>query len=244
VDIPTTLHAEPIEVAGKWFVDITIGGLKLTPKGPFKDADAAKAAIGRLAQNWPKSTLPVPAAKPPAVSHETVLLHGQEVELTSPEGHRLVVACTRAGESLISDADVISEFQISDSEWKAIAANAALGRAIKAESQRRINNGVAARESAAKIWAKAPEVLGKHLNDPAANARSVVEIHRELRATVHGPGAENTPDAGQPFIIRIDLSGGSGNSDEVIEIVKDLTPKPPQIEGEIDGEVVAISEQE
>jgi hypothetical protein len=181
-------------------------------------------------------------ALPAAVSRETVVLRGQEVELTSPEGHRLVVACTRAGENLISDADVISEFQISDAEWKAIAANAALGRAIKAESQRRINNGTAARESAAKIFAKAPEVLGRHLNDPAANARSVVEVHRELRATVHGPGAENAPDAGQPFIIKIDLSAAPGG--EVLEIHKDLTkPALPAIEHNDSESVVEEQDQ-
>jgi hypothetical protein len=240
VIVHPVMNVEPVEIDGKHFVDWLTNGRDARRFGPYPTADIAKAKANKLIAHLQPNTPTLPAIK-----NDVVILGGREVALDSSEGHRLVVFCTRAAENLISDAEVRAHFEIfDDAEWKAISENPALIKAIRTERFQRINSGRAARESAAKIFAKAPEVLGQHLNDPAnTNVRSKVDIHRELRATVHGDGddADAARDT-ERFVIRIDLSSAPGSGDDVLEIVKDITPKPPQIEHN-DSEIVAASEQ-
>jgi hypothetical protein len=169
---------------------------------------------------------------PPAIANDTIVLHSKPVALDSPEGRRLVVSCTRAAENLISDSELRAEFEIfDDAEFKAISESPALIKAIRQERFSRINSGRAARESAAKIFAKAPEVLGRHLNDPSGSVKGKVEIHRELRQTAHGgDNAENPANDASKFVITFHL----GADTERIE--KEITPKPPQIEDKIVAE--------
>src|SRR5262245_42616982 len=89
-----------------------------------------------------------------------VVLRGVEVDLTGIVGRQFVTDCTRAGEGLLSDDDLREKYELSAADWRNITKSTALIRAIQAERERRIRNGEAARESAAKIFAKAPEVLG------------------------------------------------------------------------------------
>ena len=77
-----------------------------------------------------------------------VILRGIPTELTSAVGHAFVVDCVRAGEGLISDQEVVTKYEIPLEGWKKIIENTVLIRAIRAESQRRVRNGTAARESA------------------------------------------------------------------------------------------------
>jgi hypothetical protein len=227
--VQITLDITPIEIDGKHWVRVIVGDHELKRRGPFKDANAAKAAADRLLAQWQPNTPTVPA--------NTVVLRGEPITLDSTEGHRLVVFCTRAAENLISDTEVRAHFEIFDDvEWKAISENPALIKAIRQERFARINSGRAARESAAKIFAKAPEVLAQHLNDPSANVRAKVDIHRELRATVHGNGAdaEAARDT-ERFVITFNLGSDIERIEKVI-----TKPVPPTIENKTDdGEIVA-----
>src|SRR5262245_16309070 len=120
----------------------------------------------------------------------TVVLRGIAVELSSHVGHQFVTDCVRAGEGLLTDKEVVEKYEIPPEDWKEIIENTALIRAIRAESERRVRNGVAARESAAKIFVRAPQVLGTILDDKSASPRHRIESARELRATASGPGSE------------------------------------------------------
>ena len=90
-----------------------------------------------------------------------IVLGGVSVELTSDIGRQFVVDCTRAGEGLISDRELAEIYEISPADWQNIAKDAALGRAIRAERDRRVRNGTAAREAASKHFVKAPGVLDR-----------------------------------------------------------------------------------
>jgi hypothetical protein len=127
---------------------------------------------------------------------DDVVLRGIVTDLTSAIGHQFVVDCVRAAEGLLSDNDLRDKYELSAADWENITKNAALMRAIQAERERRVRTGIAAQESAAKIFAKAPTVLGDILNDRSANPRHRIESARELRQTAIGT-AENTADASE-----------------------------------------------
>ena len=63
----------------------------------------------------------------------TVVLHGIVTDLDSPEGRRFVVDCTRAGEGLIEDRELVEIYEISAKDWQAVTENRALANAIRDE---------------------------------------------------------------------------------------------------------------
>jgi hypothetical protein len=75
---------------------------------------------------------------------------------------------------------------------------------VNAEHERRIYNGDAAREAAAKQFVAAPEALGEILNDRQASAKHRIDAARELRATA-GSGADKPGDTSDRFVITINL---------------------------------------
>src|SRR5512132_625639 len=101
----------------------------------------------------------------------TVILSGVEVELSSGIGRQFVVDCTRAGEGLISDRELAEIYEISPADWQNIAKDAALGRAIRAERDRRVRTGIAAREIASKHFVRAPNVLATIMDNEQSNPR-------------------------------------------------------------------------
>jgi hypothetical protein len=153
--------------------------------------------------------------------NNVVVLRGNPTNLDSPLGREFVLSCVRSAEGLTDDATVKESYEISDTDWKTVSSNKVLIRAIQAESQRRVNTGQAAAEAAAKILAKGPQVLGEILNDQAQSARSRIECHRELRATVTGTGDTERAANGATFVISIDLSAAGGEV-EHYELVEPL----------------------
>src|SRR5262249_52530961 len=103
--------------------------------------------------------------------------------------------------------------------WANIVKDPAVRHAVNAESERRVRSGDAARESAAKLFAAAPEVLGRILNDPKSSPRHAIEAAKELRATarVEDDRPTDTPDR---FIISINLGA------DVKPIIVDSGPLP------------------
>ena len=155
--------------------------------------------------------------------NNTVVLRGTKTDLTSAAGYQFVVDCTRAGEGLLSDDELRDKYELSQAEFQKISTNKALIRAIRAESQRRVNLGTAAREAAAKIFVRAPQVLGNILDDKSASPKHRIDSARELRATAIGSDSErNTADSSEKFVIQINLG-----ADHVEVYEKTLAPKPP-----------------
>src|SRR5262249_24334367 len=145
--------------------------------------------------------------------------------------------CTRAGEGLLTDNDLRDKYELSDKNWEKIAKNTTLIRAIRAESERRVRNGEAARESAAKIFVRPPQVLGTILDDKSASPRHRIESARELRRTAVGPGSEAAADAGEKFIITINLGADGADYVEHYEKpIKPMKPLAPVIEDKTDGD--------
>jgi hypothetical protein len=138
-----------------------------------------------------------------------VILRSIPVELNSDVGRQFVGDCTRAAEGLITDKELAEKYELSPADWQNITKDVALGRAIRAERERRVHNGTAVREAAAKHFVKAPGILDQIMTDAYSNPRHKIEAIRELRQTAVG-GNAGRPTETERFIIKIDLSAGGG----------------------------------
>jgi hypothetical protein len=151
----------------------------------------------------------------------TITLRGIEVELTSDLGRAFTISACQAAEGLIEDSELAEAYELTPEDLQKLAANKALGRAIKSELARRVNLGIAARQAAAKEFATAPKVLGKLLRGDV-HPKHAVDIHRELRATVSGAEGERAADT-EKFTIIINMGADS----EVYE--KERLPMKPLV---------------
>jgi len=134
----------------------------------------------------------------------TITLRGIEVELDSDLGRRFVTDATRAAESVISDQDLMEEYELSPTDLQALANVKTVQRAIRDERTRRVRSGLAAKELASGYFVNAPGRLNKIMMDEQANPRHVIESIRELRQ-VALPESQNTPSQSDRFIITINL---------------------------------------
>jgi hypothetical protein len=150
---------------------------------------------------------------------DTVVLGGVEVELTSDVGHAFIVDCVRCAESLLTDKELAAIYKISPADWSNIANDAALGRAIRAERDRRVLNGTAAREAASRHFVKAPTILDRIMSDEGMNARHRVDAIKEMRA-IAAPEKQNNQSDGGRFIIQINIG------DESKTYNKSIAPTP------------------
>ena len=150
-----------------------------------------------------------------------VILRGISIPLASDIGGAFIADCSRNRERLVSDNQICEKYGLSLNAWAEIAKNKAVRLAVNAEHERRILNGDAAREAAAKLFAEAPEVLGNILHDKHASPRHRIEAARELRATAN-TGAEKTDDTADRVVVTINLG-----ADHKLVFDKQIAPLMP-----------------
>jgi hypothetical protein len=133
-------------------------------------------------------------------------LQGKAIELTSAVGIELIRDCTRAGEQVISDADLCEKWDLTHADLESLSKNKSFAKAVRAESQRRINLGICVREKAARHLVKVPDVLDSIVSDVAASPRHRIESARELRATASNVAEnEHATASNEKFVITINL---------------------------------------
>jgi hypothetical protein len=158
------------------------------------------------------------------------------IDIHTDAGHAFVVDATRAGEGLITDKELQEKYELSPADWQNITKDMALGRAVRAERERRMLDGTAARESAARYFVKGPTILDQIATDSNSNARHKIDALRELRATAAVVSGDR-PRETERFVIRIDLTAGGGEVetyDRTIDI-KVNGDGPISPEGQPDG---------
>lgn len=149
-----------------------------------------------------------------------VILRGVPIDLNSDVGHAFVVDATRAAEGLITDRELAEKYELSPADWQSITKDLALGHAVRAERERRVRSGTAAREAAAKHFVKAPGILDGIMTNADSNPRHKIEAIKELRQTAAiGDSAEGRPER---VIITINLGEG-----HVVHFDKALAPMKP-----------------
>ena len=141
-----------------------------------------------------------------------VVLRGVSIPLASDVGAAFISDCSRNRERLVSDQQICEKYGLEPDAFIEIGQNKAVRLAVNAEHERRALNGDAARESAAKLFCQAPEVLGTILRNEQASPRHRIEAARELRTTA-STGAEKTNDSADRVIVHINL----GNDKLVID---------------------------
>ena len=120
-----------------------------------------------------------------------------------------IVDCCRAAEGLIKDDEVRDKYGLSAEVWRNSTKDKALVHAVRAEKERRMLNGAAAREAAARHFVKAPAILDEIMTNDLSNPRHKIEAIKELRATAAIGSTERLPES-ERFIIHIDLTAGGG----------------------------------
>src|SRR5258705_1508809 len=105
----------------------------------------------------------------------TVVLRDLAVALDSETGKLFISDCARNTEGLLSDLEIRTRYGLSDEDWVGLAGNGYLLIAVRAERDRRITSGEAAREAAQRHFAKAPDVLGGILTDEQVSPRHRIE---------------------------------------------------------------------
>jgi hypothetical protein len=129
------------------------------------------------------------------------------IALDTPQGHNLIVDICRAAEKLVSDDEVREKYGLSVEVWRSSVKNQELVKAVRAEKERRVLNGVAAREAAARSFVKAPAILDEIMTNDLSNPKHKIEAIRELRQTAIGESIEGPPES-ERFIITINLGEG------------------------------------
>ena len=127
---------------------------------------------------------------------EVISLQSAPIDLHTDTGHRFVVDCTRAGEGLITDKELQEKYELSPADWQNITKDMALGRAVRAERERRMLDGTAARESAAAISSRRRPSSRGSWNRRQSNPRHVIEAAKEIRAVaaVGGTDRQGNPN--------------------------------------------------
>jgi hypothetical protein len=153
---------------------------------------------------------------------DVVTLRSAPVDLLSDVGRQFIVDCTRAGEGLLTDKELTEKYELSPADWQNITKDVALGRAVRAERERRMLSGVAARESAARHFTKAPTILAGIMESAHANPRHVIEAAKEIRTVAAGSSGADRPAETERFIIRIDLTAGGGDVETYDKPIKPM----------------------
>jgi hypothetical protein len=144
------------------------------------------------------------------------------VPLDSDLGRKLVSDLARYSEGICSELEVRKRHHFDESTWNALGDNEALLAEVDAEKLRRIRSGAAKREKSQHLVIKAPDVVSGIMLDPAQNARHRIDAAKVLD-TFAESGPKDGPAAAELFVIKIDLSGDSGNPAEIFEKTVTLT---------------------
>jgi hypothetical protein len=165
-----------------------------------------------------------PPSQPPrrTKNDAEVVLRGVSVPLNSDVGGAFIADCSRNRERLVNDAQMCEKYGISADAWAEIGRNKTVRLAVNAEHERRIYNGDAAREAAAKQFVAAPEALGEILNDKHASAKHRIDAARELRATAI-TGADKPENTSERFHIVINLG-----ADQTLVFDRQIAPLTPE----------------
>jgi hypothetical protein len=98
-------------------------------------------------------------------SDDVVILRNLPVSLGSNVGREFICDIARSSEGLLGDDVICAKYGLTTKAFQQLTRNKALINAVAAERQRRIISGLAAQESAATIFVRAPAVLGGILDN-------------------------------------------------------------------------------
>lgn len=141
---------------------------------------------------------------------DIVNLRSMPIDLNSDVGHAFIQDATRAGEGLISDEELREKYELSPADWATICKDKNLGNKIRAERERRVRSGQAAREAAARHLVKGVGIVDGIMSSTESHPKHRLDAFRELRSTAAvGVDGEGRQDNSR-FVIHIDMTAGGG----------------------------------
>jgi hypothetical protein len=167
-----------------------------------------------------------PRADLPALFSGSVILRGVRVQLDSDVGEAFIRDCARHIEGLLSDSELKFKHELSDQDWEGLARNAGLLRAVRAEHERRIATGEAAREAALRHYVGSPAVLNEILTNDLVSPHTRIAAAAELRQVAC---SEPVPVSRHKILIVIDLGGDRGKI--VLNNEPSAVPAPSDVGG-------------
>jgi hypothetical protein len=149
-------------------------------------------------------------------SDDVVILRNLPVSLGSDVGREFICDVARSSEGLVDDDAVCAKYGLTAKAFRQLTQNKALVSAVAAERERRIRNGTAAQESAARIFVRAPTVLGSILDNELASPKHRIDAANALRQASR-PEPDTITNSGEKFVISINFGAGHN-------LVKEFTP--------------------
>jgi hypothetical protein len=158
------------------------------------------------------------------------------IDLTSDAGHQWVADCCRAGEGIITDKELSAKWELSSADWRAIRKDRTLERAIRAERERRVRSGQAAKEAASKHLVKGVGIVDQIMTAADTHPKHKLDAYRELRSTA-AVGSDAAERSGDRFIITTNLGENTETYNKSIEVnPNDVAPAVAIKLGEDHGE--------
>ena len=160
------------------------------------------------------------------------------IAIDSDLGRQLVVDCARFREGLLEEKAIRKKYRFDEAAWEALG-NDEMVRAVEEESVRRIRDGSSKREKAQKLIVRAPDVLGKIMDDDSQSARHRIDSCKVLNDFAsNGPG--DTAPASDRFIIQINLGSDVLKFDKSIRPLEPGEIDPDDSSPDVDAGVVAV----
>ena len=136
---------------------------------------------------------------------DVIVLRSSPIDLNSDIGHAVCRRLHARRGRTAQRHRVTEKYELSPADWQNITKDMALGRAIRAERERRTLNGTAAREAAAGILSKRREFSIRSCRRKRIAATPKSKPSKEIRAVASGGSGADRPADTEKFIIHIDL---------------------------------------
>ena len=159
------------------------------------------------------------------------------IAIDSDLGRQLVVDCARFREGLLEEKAIRKKYRFDEAAWEALG-NDEMVRAVEEESVRRIRDGSSKREKAQKLIVRAPDVLGKIMDDDSQSARHRIDSCKVLNDfATNGPAGVPAADR---FIIQINLGSDTLAFNKSIRPLEPGEIDPDDSSPDVDAGVVAV----
>jgi hypothetical protein len=141
------------------------------------------------------------------------------------ENNEFIEDMARYSSGVLTEAQVKRKYRRFDDDiWEKLGSDDQLVDAIDARKLERIRDGRTKRELAQLHVVEAPRTLNDIMLSPAVSPRTKIDAAKTLDGL-----AATGPEAVQPvdrFIIRIDLSAGTGDADQILTFNKSIPVTP------------------
>jgi hypothetical protein len=128
----------------------------------------------------------------------------------------------RFSEGLTDESAIRKKYRLTESDWEKLGSDDSLVRAITDEKTRRIRDRSHMREKSQLLVTRAPDVLGKIMDDDSQSARHRIDSCKVLNDFASNGPENNAPDATR-FVISINLTGNS-DTPHILNFNKSIKP--------------------